>query len=174
MKINEISGLRRPTIQEHKKIAKYFDGFYAARIRTCSRLSVVLCVLGVIFFSSFSTLGIPAIVIGALGFIWAFKLIRDKKAFQNWNHIFEEGQFFVLEGAVKEIGTNIDRTGADNVKFISVHGQVLDEWYVARQEYLHVGAPLLLVYVDENMIKGGYSHVFTPYMLTEGGMKHRL
>lgn len=43
-----------------------------------------------------------------------------------------------------------------------------------RQEELQVGTPLLLAYADENVVKGGISRAFTPYMMTEEGLRHWL
>ena len=98
----------------------------------------------------------------------------DKKKYLNNIQVFQNGQFQILEGNVAEIFANMEYPGCCNVRFQSAKGETLKMLCTVRQEELQVGTPLLLAYADENVVKGGISRAFTPYMMTEEGLRHWL
>lgn len=127
-------------------------------MKTYMGLSIIFCVIGIFCVSACSVRGFLSLVIGLIAFILAFGTFRTKKKYLNNIQVFQNGQFQVLEGNVTEIFANMEYPGCCNV----------------RQEELQVGTPLLLAYADENVVKGGISRAFTPYMMTEEGLRHWL
>lgn len=173
-KIEELSGFRKPNEQERKSISCYFQNVFQGTIRTCKNVSTILCVIGVLAMGSYGINGVVGIGIGLLAFAAAFAAIWTKKKYEGNIQILKNGQFQVLEGKVIEMSTNTEYPGVANVRFQSVQGEVMEMLCTVRMENLQIGTPLLLAYVDKSTIKGGISRAFTPYMLTEEGMKHWL
>lgn len=131
-------------------------------------------VIGIFCVSACSVRGFLALVIGIIAFISAFGTLRTKKKYLNNIQVFQNGQFQVLEGNVTEIFANMEYPGCCNVRFQSAKGEILKMLCTVRQEELQVGTPLLLAYADENVVKGGISRAFTPYMMTKEGSRHWL
>lgn len=87
---------------------------------------------------------------------------------------FKNGEFRVLNGTATEISANMEYPGCCNVRFRSEQGELMKLMCTVRVEGLQEGTPLLLAYADDTVVKGGISRTFTPYMLTEDGLKHYL
>lgn len=68
----------------------------------------------------------------------------------------------------------MDYPGCCNVRFRSRQGELMKLMCTVRVKGLQEGTPLLLAYADDTVVKGGISRAFTPYMLTEDGLKHYL
>lgn len=173
-KIEKLTGFRRPDEHEKEWIGRYFEKIFQGNIKVYKGISSILCVVGIFSMSAYSVGGIVALVIGIAAFALAFVTIWKKKGYQENIRAFKNGQFQVLEGNVAEIFANMEYPGCCNVRFQSARGETLKMLCTVRQEELQIGTPLLLVYADESVIKGGISRTFTPYMLTEEGMKHWL
>ena len=173
-KIEELTGFRRPDTHEKEWIGRYFEKIFQGNIKVYKGLSSILCVAGIFSMSAYSVGGIVALAIGIAAFALAFGTIWKKKGYQENIRALKNGQFQVLEGNVAEIFENMEYPGCCNVRFQSSRGETLKMLCTVRQEELQIGTPLLLAYADESVIKGGISRAFTPYMLTEEGMKHWL
>lgn len=173
-KINELTGFRDPNACEKEFIGQYFEKVFQHQMKTCMGLSIIFCVIGIFCVSACSVRGFLSLVIGLIAFILAFGTLRTKKKYLNNIQVFQNGQFQVLEGNVTEIFANMEYPGCCNVRFQSAKGEILKMLCTVRQEELQVGTPLLLAYADENVVKGGISRAFTPYMMTKEGSRHWL
>ena len=159
---------------EKEFIGQYFEKVFQHQMKTCMGLSIIFCAIGIFCVSACSVRGFLSLVIGLIAFILAFGTLRTKKKYLNNIQVFQNGQFQVLEGNVAEIFANMEYPGCCNVRFQSAKGEILKMLCTVRQEELQVGTPLLLAYADENVVKGGISRAFTPYMMTEEGSRHWL
>lgn len=173
-KIEELTGFRNPNEYEKAFIGQYFEKIFRQKIKVCKGLSTILCVIGIFCMSAYSVSGFLALVIGIIAFALAFETIWTKNGYQKKIQAVKNGQFQVIEGNVTEIFAEMEYPGCCNVRFQSSRGETLKMLCTVRQEGLQIGTPLLLAYVDECVVKGGMSRTFTPYMLTEEGMKHWL
>ena len=173
-KIENLTGFRNPSEMEIQWVSRYFHEYYKKGIKVSKRISSLLCVVGIMFFSSYLSLGIPGLILGTVFFALSARLIWEKKKYQQWERLYKDGKFRVLDGAISDVSTDTTTVNQDSVKFVSKWGQYLDIWFGVRTKDLRVGTELLLVYVDSSEIKGGSAHVFTPDMLTEEGIRHTL
>ena len=172
--IEEMTGFRYPTEKELELLKPYFSAHYKKRIRTCNRTSIVFCVIGVAFFSSFQRLGIPGMIVGTLFFLLAARMIIGKKKYQKAEKIYGNGEFQVLEGNISEFSVDTSTSNQDTVKFVSKSGQQFDHWLGVHTRDLRVGTELLLVYADPLKTGDKRIYAFTPDMLTEDGIRHTL
>lgn len=170
----EMLGKRCPTRDELSKIIRYMEYYYIARKKTCKIFCAVMCLLGVVMLSSYNRGEIFTIIVGGLCFFGAFMAFKYINQITEELNVIRNGDFQVVEGFVGKIGTDSTTPGVSNVVFISKEQQQWDGWFSARHENLCLGLPLLMMYVEPNKIKGGICRVFTPYMLTEEGMHHRV
>ena len=173
-KIEEMSGFRAPSEYERKAVSHYFQKWFQKRIKFCKRCSSVLCAIGVLNVAFYESAGILAIILALIAFGMAFICIWTKKENQEKIQVFAQGHFQILDGMVSEISVNPDSPGFSNVRFQSKYGEVLSIWCAVRQEELQIGTPLILAYVDDKTVKGGIFRAFSPYMLTEEGLKYQL
>ena len=117
--------------------------------------------------------GYIMILLALISYILVFKLIYDSKTMRVILQGFQDVRFRVLDGTVSAIQLNPTTPGAWNVRFTSLYGQTCDRWFLAREEGLEMGSPLLLVTVDWDAVKKDITRVFTPFMMTEeGSRKH--
>lgn len=111
------------------------------------------------------------VFLALLAYAMVFKLIYDSKTMRQNIQAFEARKFRVLDGSVHKIQVNNSTPGACNVLFISSYGQECKRWFLAREEGLETGSPLLLVTADKNAVKKDVTWTFTPFMMSEEGSK---
>ncbi|MCD7893378.1 MAG: hypothetical protein LUG60_06710 [Erysipelotrichaceae bacterium] len=173
--INNLDGIRRPTLDEINKITRYYEHLYQTNDRTHKTLIVVFSVLGIVSMFAYTTSGLGAIVVGIIFLTIAFQLIRGVFEAEAHLNVFRSGDFIVIPGSVYKIMTDTtDLPGVSDVWFMSLGGKKLNLEFQVRRTDLQIGTPLLLIHVDEDKIKHGLTRVFTPFMLSEEGLKGTL
>lgn len=163
--------MRSPTPEEHSILTRIFHHHFSSTGRTASRISTVLCVVGIFLTGSYNSNGLFAVFLGLLCFVFSFVLLYEKKKTKMIADRIEVGNFLVTEGSVYEYHNDWRTAHSYSVRFLSNHGQHLNKWYAARCEEVTNGTPLLLVYVSNSPIKRINAWVFTPFMLTNEGIK---
>lgn len=169
-KVKDLKGFREPTEKEGNAIEEFFTAYFQRAIKTCRRLSSITSALGIIFMALYATTGILSIIVGLLLFVATFWTIWKKKGFQENIGVFKRKNYRVLDGSVYERSVH-ETPGTELVKFVSQYGEKLKETHIVNSRDLEIGTRLLLVYVGPDQMKGGFSYAFTPYMLTEEGMR---
>lgn len=169
-KVKDLKGFREPTEKEGNAIGEFFTAYFQRAIKICRRLSSITSVLGIVFMASYASMGILAIIIGLLLFGVTFWTIWQKKSYQEKISVFQRKNYGVLDGSVCERAVH-ETPGTELVKFVSQYGEKLDKTYIVNSRGLENGTRLLLVYVGPDQMKGGFSYAFTPYMLTEAGIR---
>lgn len=167
----EVIGMRVPSDEEKDSIIKYMNAYYNMRQKTCKKCSVIFLVIGVILAFAGSIAGIFALILGIISIFGSFAAIRSRKHFVEDNKVFLDGDFLVLDGYVKRIEADTENPGQSSVLYES-ENQKYSGMFTVRHEGLEVGLPLLLVYVSPDKIAGGVRRAFTPFMLSEAGLKH--
>lgn len=169
--VEELCGFRVPSEGELAAVVRYAAAYFQSRIRTSKMIAAFLTSIGFILLLG-SRGNLPAILFGVVLFAASFACVAEKNRLKEKVHVFEAGNFRVLDGTVCEITVNYDTPGVSNVKFLSCSGQKFNRWCGVRQEALAAGTPLLLVYVDKTAIRGGITWAFTPFMLTKEGIAY--
>ena len=180
--IEELDGIRVPTQEEIARIGRYMRCYYQDNDRLTRILMPAFLVLGLLLVCgvllgvakatsqrlAFLLLGLILLGVGISGMVHLRTLEARIRP-------FEQGAFHVVNGSVGEISPNLRYPGIQNVRFVSAGGIALDGYYEARQEELQLGTPLLLVFIKKDEWRfGDFQWVFTPFMLTEEGIKkHR-
>ena len=174
-KNNNLEAYRLPTHEETNKIYKWVSEYNSSKIRKNKVLSTMLSVAGLVFFGSIGVNSIGTTIVGLiLGFICFFLVflcIKEKNKSIDENAGFLSGEFFVLDGTVSKIETNIDTPGCINVWFLSEDQQFNEGWYRVRQEKIEIGTSIILVLPNSERTKDFLSHVFSDFMLTDEGIK---
>lgn len=173
-RIEELNGFRKPNEQEKDFIGRYFEKIFQYDKKVSMGLAVILWVAGGFALVSIMVCGITAAIISMGFFIAAFLATKHMRDNEKKIQAFKNGEFRVLDGTATEISTNMEYPGCCNVRFCSKHGELLKLMCTVRVEGLQEGTPLLLAYADDTVVKGGIFRAFTPYMLTEDGLKHYL
>lgn len=173
-RIEELNGFREPNEQEKDFIGRYFEKIFRYNKKVSVGLAVILWVAGGFALVSVMVRGIPAAIISMGFFIAAFFTIKHMRDNEKKIQAFKNGEFRVLNGTATEISANMEYPGCCNVRFRSEQGELMKLMCTVRVEGLQEGTPLLLAYADDTVVKGGISRTFTPYMLTEDGLKHYL
>ncbi|MCD7883654.1 MAG: hypothetical protein LUI87_08125 [Lachnospiraceae bacterium] len=173
--LSGLDGVRKPTQDEIYKITRYYEHLYRNGERTLRPLIVVFVALGLICIYGYTVSGTASVVIGIIFLAIAVGLIKGQMDGPSELNVFRSGDFIVIPGSVYEIITDsTGMLGVDDVKFMSRSGIKLDVEFRVRLTQLKVGTPLLLIHVDEDKIKHGLTRVFTPFMLSEEGLKGTL
>lgn len=173
-RIEELNGFREPNEQEKDFIGRYFEKIFRYNKKVSVGLAVILWVAGGFALVSVMVRGIPAAIISMGFFIAAFFTTKHMRDNEKMIQAFKNGEFRVLNGTATEISANMEYPGCCNVRFRSEQGELMKLMCTVRVEGLQEGTPLLLAYADDTVVKGGISRTFTPYMLTEDGLKHYL
>ncbi|MCD7744961.1 MAG: hypothetical protein LUI13_06745 [Lachnospiraceae bacterium] len=173
--LSGLDGVRKPTQDEIYKITRYYEHLYRNGERSLRPLIVVFAALGLICICGYTVSGTASVVIGIIFLAIAVGLIKGQMDGNPELNVFRSGDFIVIPGSVCEIKTDTTgMLGVSVVKFMSHGGKKLNGEFEARRTELQVGTPLLLIHVDEDKIKHGLTRVFTPFMLTEEGLKGTL
>ena len=173
-RIEELNGFRKPNEQEKDFIGRYFEKIFQYNKKVSVGLAIILWVAGGFALVSIIVRGISAAVISVGFLIAAFLTTKHMKDNEKKIQAFKNGEFRVLEGTATGISANMDYPGCCNVRFRSRQGELMKSMCTVRVKGLQEGTPLLLAYADDTVVKGGISRAFTPYMLTEDGLKHYL
>jgi hypothetical protein len=168
MENEAIMGLRRPTARECERVTQHIQTEYASKIRFRGRIASALCVAGLVFMGG---AGLAGIFVGIVCFVAAFFSVYGKNQLKRIIKNFETGNFYVLDAVVLEITANPDNPGISNVRCGDRNGNQIPGLFRARQEGLAVGANILYVRGIFEGEKHPLERVFTPYMLTDEGIK---
>ncbi len=177
-RINEATGFRSPTQSEINGVSKHMKAYYQANSKISEIAGIILATLGLLLINgsgdgnSFLTL-----ILGGGSLAGAVMALYNTFTNKQKAVRFEKGEFYVLEGTVTNIQMAPEMPGVSSVEFTSNWGQTLDGRFEVRHEELQIGTPLLLVYIPkkEGKITGDFQWAFTPFMLTEEGIRrHRL
>lgn len=171
---NAFTEFRSPNSYELKQISKYFEIYYMAHIKIVKALSRIFCVLGLIFLGAigFNTeRSMISIILGILCFIIVFLCIKTKNNYVNIISEFNNGKYVVMDGIITKMERNPDNMKCVNVWFTSNNGSYNDGWYKIREEFASVGSDIILVYLNSGSSRKPIKMAFTPFMLTDEGIK---
>ena len=177
VKIDEMTGFRRPSEEERAGVSRHMRYYYNTTTKQTRIIGIILAVLGaLLIIGGIAGRNVIGAVLGAAAIAGAVMAFRTLSAYRKETDRFERGDFRVLDGKVSKRELCPDIPGVSSVEFTSLTGQVADGMFEVRQEGLEIGTPLLLVYVsgEERKEGGKFTWAFTPFMLTEeGARKHR-
>lgn len=173
-KAGELTGFRKPIENEKDKICRYFENIYRSKKRLFQIFNIIFVVMAIFTLDLRHTNGSFAVFTGLISIAGILGMIWTKRSYRKNIQPFLIGDFHLLEGKVSEISTNMEYPGAVNVRFQSAEGETWNMVGTVRKEGVQIDSPLLLVYAENAAVKEGISRVFTPYMLTDEGMKYRL
>lgn len=173
-KLEALTGWRNPTYKEQNDVGKYLENYYAANIRVANGIIIILAILEILFRLGLKNGRIFLDIVGIVFLGIAFKVLLDKNNEKRKISVFKNGNFKVLDGQVCEFKSHSESPGVYHANVISADGEKIDTSFLLRGEGLKIGSPVLVVYADPQTIKGGLIRAFTPYMLTNEGIKHRL
>jgi hypothetical protein len=171
MENEALVGLRRPTARECERITQHIRTEYSSKIRFRGRVGSALCIAGLIFMCSTTADCLTGIFLGIVCFVAAFFSVYGKNRLKRIIKNFEAGNFRVLDAVVLEITANPSTPGVSNVRCGDRNGHQIPGLFRARQEDLAVGANILYVCGTFEGEKRPMERVFTPYMLTDEGIK---
>ncbi len=173
--LSGLDGIRAPTPEEVRRITRYYEHLYRENDKSLRVLNTVFFVLGFICAWGYTVNGASSLVVAAIFLAMGFGMLRARRKSDADLEIFRRGDFIVIPGRV--CGIWVETTGllgVSDVEFISEGGRRLDARFHARRTQLQMGTPLLLMHVDEKTLKHGMTRVFTPFMLSEEGLKGTL
>ncbi len=162
-----LAGLRTPAPAEHRAIAAFMTGRYTAAIRTGNRLASALTAGGVALLFAAGRLGPAAVLLGAAAFAGACLAIAGKNRDRAALRAFQNGAYRVLDGRVREVGSNCERPGYVLVRFVSAYGQPLPVWLPVLRQGAAPGTPLLLAVWEAAPPQKRVIKAFTPTMLAQ-------
>jgi len=173
--LNNIDGLpfRQPKAYEIAYVARWFETYNNSRISFRSKLSWVLCVVGICLCGLIPTAQIDSVLFlfACAGgcFISAFMCTKSKKNIRRANDCICRGNFFVMNGRVTKI-CSADKVGCVSVYFCSDDNSFSYGWFRVRCENVVIGTPLQLIYMKILSEKEKIFRALTPYMVSENGV----
>ncbi|MBR2583733.1 MAG: hypothetical protein IKD61_10100 [Oscillospiraceae bacterium] len=173
-------GMTAPSREEIAAVSRYMDVLYQRLAHSTKFMSVAVITVGVMLVFALLpgakeeslrervlAAGFGAVLI-ALGIRGLRSLVRDREQSKS----FHAGEFTVLHGSVGEIRLNTEKFGVMSARFRCPDGTLLKEYYALRQEGLEVGTSMLLVhYETKGPGRKSFTRAFTPFMLSEEGLK---
>jgi hypothetical protein len=168
MENKEFAGLRRPTAYECERITKHIQAEYGSYLRFRVIFALILGVLGLLLMIGGGTAGL---ITGILCLISAGYAVYGRKRLNNIIKTYETGNFSVLDAKVDGIIANPDQPGAYSIKCSDKTGNQIPGLFKARKEDLSVGQDIIYVKCVVDGEKNPLERVFTPYMLTDEGIK---
>lgn len=168
------TGFRYPTSGEMNQISQWFEVYYNALIKLAKTLRRIFCVVGLFFCGSLgfnSEVSITSIVVAIVCFVIVLYCIKAKNNYTNIISEFKSGRFVVMEGIISKMETNPEYMNCVNVRITSVNSSCSEEWYRVRKEFVSIGSSIILVCSNSNNIKKTIKMAFTPFMLTDEGIK---
>ena len=170
---NESAGFRYPTEYEIQQISACIELSNSKSIRRNKRLYIFFMVMGVSMITTSGTQDSPLVIV-AIGFVFlalAMLCICNKKTMTMETDAVKKGSFCVRDGYISKLGANRTTTGCLNAVFISVDGTFKDGEYRVRCEQVAEGTCAILVHVYFNPQKPPHRYLFTPFMLTDEGIR---
>ena len=180
--IPDLTGLRRPSINEIKVVSEYMRAYCTKSQSTVEKFGLILLICGLVLIIP-GTIKIfqgeaMATFLVLLGVLAIIGFISTEYGVQNTEkeiEVFCRGKFRVVEGLVSKIKDHSTTPlGTVDIEFTSMYGQVLNRSFNVKKNKVEINTHLLLVYIDkeDNTIIKKFSQVFTPYMLSEDGIKN--
>lgn len=164
---------RRPTDREIKCISAAIANGNKKRIKWNGFIAIVFGVLAglailSIIFSLFSNLLLPFLILAA-SIVCVFRFVGFQRIHKDECEVYKTGNFKVIDGTISEIATNSKTIGCVDVWFESeMFG---NGWYKVLSENVEIGTSALFVRPNIQVTKRLQCYVFTPFMLTEEGVK---
>ncbi len=164
---------RMPTDEEKKRISNAIKAHNRKAIKGNNFMASVFGV-----FAGFGILSIDfsdiknsffSLIMAIVGILCVVMFVGFAKTSKAESQIYEKGAFKVIDGYVSEKAPNTEKVGYVNVWFKS--NSYSNGWYQVRVEDVEVGTRLILAKPDIQIGKKLVCHVYTPFMLTDEGIK---
>lgn len=164
---------RAPTDYEIKKISYALSISNKKHIKRNNLIATIFAVLSgfAILSIDFSKIGdsLFSLFLLIVSLACTFMFVSLKKTSQKEIMIFEDGSFKVLDGYISKTSPNLETNGCVNVWFES--DTYSNGWYKVRIENVEIGTKAILVKPDVQLTKRLQCYVFTPFMLSDEGVK---
>ena len=164
----DFSKFREPTNEEIEKVSKWMGKHHNQIVQTGKILSFISAAMFLILIIGISVKSVNVIPTSVIAIFFLLASLLSIKNIINANSELEnwrKGNFLVIDGNASKIENSADMPGYDNVWFVSNDELYQNGPFLARQEELHVGSKLIVVYPNPYNKKRQVPHIFSEFML---------
>ncbi len=173
MPSNGSAGFRHPTEYEIQRVSACIELSNNKSIRRNKRLKIFFMAMGIFMVTTSGTQDYPLVIIsiGIVCLLLGLLCVFNRKTLIMENNAVKKGNFYVRDGYISKLEANATTTGCLNAVFTSVEGTFTDRYYRVRTEQVTEGTPAILVHIYYDPAKAAHKYLFTPFMLTDEGIR---